>query len=218
MIALIGRARTLWAIAAPVARPLIASAVIGWGLATLGNLAEQRREQLAELDRETAERLGELQQYHRDLAAAEQLAHDYSRELAKLREQLSPGRLIVPTPPSAKMLREHANVSECHHPSRGGNTVAWMREVAAIVETNKSGTGEGTPEGRGIVAGATIEAGPAETPAPAPVATEPGCQHEACVLIHPHAGPAYLTPEAAELMGLGDAIDWERLTEPAAAP
>ena len=46
------------------------------------------------------------------------------------------GMLLVPAPPSAKMLHEHANVSECHHPSRGGNTVAWMRKVAAIVEAN----------------------------------------------------------------------------------
>lgn len=43
------------------------------------------------------------------------------------------GVLLVPLPPSAKMLREHANVSECHHPSRGGNTVAWMRRVADIL-------------------------------------------------------------------------------------
>lgn len=35
------------------------------------------------------------------------------------------GFLVVPCPPSAKMLHEHANVSECHHPSRGGNTVRW---------------------------------------------------------------------------------------------
>lgn len=40
------------------------------------------------------------------------------------------GLVIVPMPPSAKMLHEHANVSECHHPSRGGRTVEWMREVA----------------------------------------------------------------------------------------
>lgn len=40
------------------------------------------------------------------------------------------GVIVVPVPPSAKMLREHANVSEAHHPSRGGNTVLWMRRVA----------------------------------------------------------------------------------------
>lgn len=39
------------------------------------------------------------------------------------------GLLLVPKP-SAKMLNEHANVSEAHHPSRGGNTVRWMRRVA----------------------------------------------------------------------------------------
>jgi hypothetical protein len=44
------------------------------------------------------------------------------------------GLMIVPRPPSAKMLREHANVSECHHPSRGGNTVQWMRRVADRME------------------------------------------------------------------------------------
>lgn len=40
--------------------------------------------------------------------------------------------LLLVTKPSAKMLNEHANVSECYHPSRGGNTVAWMREVAEM--------------------------------------------------------------------------------------
>jgi hypothetical protein len=44
------------------------------------------------------------------------------------------GYVVVPLPPSTKMLREHANVSEPHHPSRGGRTVAWMREVADIVD------------------------------------------------------------------------------------
>ena len=44
------------------------------------------------------------------------------------------GFIIVPLPPSAKMLREHANVSETHHPSRGGNTVRWMRHVADILD------------------------------------------------------------------------------------
>ena len=43
------------------------------------------------------------------------------------------GFLIVPLPPSAKMLHEHANVSEVHHPSRGGNTVRWMRRVAGYM-------------------------------------------------------------------------------------
>lgn len=42
------------------------------------------------------------------------------------------GVLLVPLPPGAKSLREHANVSECHHPSRGGRTVAWMRHVADL--------------------------------------------------------------------------------------
>lgn len=44
------------------------------------------------------------------------------------------GYTVVPLPPSTKMLREHANVSESHHPSRGGRTVTWMREVADIVD------------------------------------------------------------------------------------
>lgn len=43
------------------------------------------------------------------------------------------GVLLVPCPPSAKALHEHANVSECHHPSRGGNTVRWMRRVADLM-------------------------------------------------------------------------------------
>lgn len=37
---------------------------------------------------------------------------------------------LVVLKPSAKMLNEHANVSEVHHPSRGGETVEWMRQVA----------------------------------------------------------------------------------------
>lgn len=44
------------------------------------------------------------------------------------------GLAIVPAPPSAKALREHANVSECHHPARGGRTVAWLRRVADLVD------------------------------------------------------------------------------------
>lgn len=40
------------------------------------------------------------------------------------------GLMLVPAPPSGQMLREHANVSEQHHPSRGGETVRWMRAVA----------------------------------------------------------------------------------------
>lgn len=44
------------------------------------------------------------------------------------------GYVIVRTPPSAKMLREHANTSESHHPSRGGRTVDWMRDVARSVD------------------------------------------------------------------------------------
>ena len=43
------------------------------------------------------------------------------------------GVMLVPMPPSATMLHEHANISECHHPSRGGRTVAWMRRVAALM-------------------------------------------------------------------------------------
>ena len=43
------------------------------------------------------------------------------------------GVLLVPLPPSAKMLHEHANVSEVHHPSRGGNTARWMRHVAGLM-------------------------------------------------------------------------------------
>jgi hypothetical protein len=43
------------------------------------------------------------------------------------------GIIVVPLPPSAKMLREHANTSESFHPSRGGNTVAWMRRVADLI-------------------------------------------------------------------------------------
>lgn len=44
------------------------------------------------------------------------------------------GYVLAPAPPSAKMLREHANVSECHHPSRGGRTVVWMRGLATLMD------------------------------------------------------------------------------------
>jgi hypothetical protein len=44
------------------------------------------------------------------------------------------GYVLAPAPPSAKMLREHANISECHHPSRGGRTVAWMRGLATLMD------------------------------------------------------------------------------------
>lgn len=44
------------------------------------------------------------------------------------------GWLLVHTPPSAKMMREHANTSESFHPSRGGRTVQWMRYVAKEME------------------------------------------------------------------------------------
>jgi hypothetical protein len=41
------------------------------------------------------------------------------------------GLMIVPRPySSAKMLREHANIGESFHPSHGGLTVRWMRDVA----------------------------------------------------------------------------------------
>lgn len=44
------------------------------------------------------------------------------------------GYVVVPAPPSTKMLRECANVAETHHPARGGNTVTWLREVADVVD------------------------------------------------------------------------------------
>lgn len=47
------------------------------------------------------------------------------------------GCILIPAPPSAKMLREHANVSESHHPARGGNTVVWMRHLADLTDQAK---------------------------------------------------------------------------------
>lgn len=35
---------------------------------------------------------------------------------------------------TGKMLQEHANISEHHHPSRGGNTVRWMRRAARWID------------------------------------------------------------------------------------
>jgi len=43
------------------------------------------------------------------------------------------GLMVIPRPPSAKMMIEHANVSEAHHPSGSGRTVAWMRIVADLM-------------------------------------------------------------------------------------
>lgn len=48
------------------------------------------------------------------------------------------GYVLAPAPPSAKMLREHANVSEAHHPSRGGRTVAWLRSMADLIDAGKA--------------------------------------------------------------------------------
>jgi hypothetical protein len=61
-----------------------------------------------------------------------------NRILAALNRVLRPiGVMLVPRPPSAKMIHEHANVSECHHPARGGRTVVWMRTVANLMGTDR---------------------------------------------------------------------------------
>lgn len=45
------------------------------------------------------------------------------------------GIVVLPGPtPAGKMLMEHANVSEAHHPARGGRTVEWMRRSARWVD------------------------------------------------------------------------------------
>lgn len=49
------------------------------------------------------------------------------------------GVMVVPLPPSAKMLREHANISETHHPSGGGKTVKWLRDVADMRHGDTNG-------------------------------------------------------------------------------
>lgn len=43
------------------------------------------------------------------------------------------GVMLVPRPPSAKMMHEHANVSGSHHPAGSGRTVVWMRTVADLM-------------------------------------------------------------------------------------
>lgn len=43
------------------------------------------------------------------------------------------GLMLVPCPPSAKMLHEHANVAEISYPYQGGNTITWMRRVAELM-------------------------------------------------------------------------------------
>lgn len=43
------------------------------------------------------------------------------------------GLVVFPSPPSAKMLHEHANVAEVHHPSQGGATVRWLRRTAELL-------------------------------------------------------------------------------------
>jgi hypothetical protein len=50
------------------------------------------------------------------------------------------GFLVVPLPPSAKMLREHANVCESTHPGphdRADGCVVWMRLVASSVKDSR---------------------------------------------------------------------------------
>lgn len=45
------------------------------------------------------------------------------------------GVLLVPAPPSAEMLHEHANICELQYPLRGNNPmVRWMRLVASYME------------------------------------------------------------------------------------
>lgn len=50
------------------------------------------------------------------------------------------------------------------------------------------------------------------SPSPvAPVSTEPGCQHDGCILDHPHAGPATLAPEPdSEVSTVPPGIDRDR--------
>lgn len=47
------------------------------------------------------------------------------------------GVVLVPRPPSVKMLREHANVAEHHPIGPTSKTVAWMRLVADQMERPK---------------------------------------------------------------------------------
>ena len=62
-----------------------------------------------------------------------------TRTLTLINRLLRPsGLMLAPRPySSAKALREHANVSETHHPSHGGNTVRWMRHMAHLTEQSK---------------------------------------------------------------------------------
>lgn len=46
-----------------------------------------------------------------------------------------------------------------------------------------------------------VESGPLQVET-GPLPTEPGCEHDGCVLMHPHAGPAILTPDAALQSGM----------------
>lgn len=88
MITLIGRARMMWATVAPVARPLLASAAIGWGIAALGTIAEERRAAVDQLGDLVAERLASLDRYSHELAEAAKLERAYSARLGELRAQL----------------------------------------------------------------------------------------------------------------------------------
>ncbi|MFI0406598.1 hypothetical protein [Actinomadura sp. 3N508] len=52
------------------------------------------------------------------------------------------GLMLVPRPPfSGKALHETANVTEVHHPARGGNATRWLRHVAALTDQSR-GRGE----------------------------------------------------------------------------
>lgn len=43
------------------------------------------------------------------------------------------GLMVIPRPPSAKMVTENANVCEIHHPAGRGRTIVWMRTVARLM-------------------------------------------------------------------------------------
>lgn len=98
---MITRARALWLTIAPYARPALAVAAVGWGLATLGRELAERRELLALIDAEVATRSGDLRTLAADLVAASAQLQHLRRPAADPEERADEGEVDTPAEPVA---------------------------------------------------------------------------------------------------------------------
>jgi hypothetical protein len=104
---MLARARALWAVIAPIARPILATTVVGVGMSMLTREITERRELLATLNDEVHGRgrdlrtiLGELTtggqhlvQLRHDIAEAEQLLESSRRVLVHEQERADEGEV-----------------------------------------------------------------------------------------------------------------------------